>query len=368
MNVILAGSATGGHIYPAIAIADKIKTVNPQAKILFISAKKELGSTIVSDNGYDVEYINVQGFNRKNLIKNVGVAKDLLVSSQQIKKIFKKFKPDLVIGTGGYVSGPVLKEAGKSGIKAYIHEQNVLPGLANKMAQKYVDKVFVAFEDGKKHFKNETNVIVTGNPVRTGFVTAASIDYRERLNLKKDDFAVLIFGGSTGAKRINEVTVELLEKLNDSDEGRDVVIYFITGRREYWDVRETLELKHITDNEKFNVIEYTEVIHEYFAVADLIVGRSGALTVSEITACGKPSILIPSPNVSNNHQYYNAKPLEDAGAAVLITEDKLDSDMLYEEIMTLKNSPDDLKNMAESSKALGRIDAVEKIYDELGLY
>lgn len=365
MNVILAGSATGGHIYPAIAIADKIKTVNPNANILFISAKKELGSTIVSDNGYDVEYINVQGFNRKKLIKNVSVVKDLAVSSHQIKKIFKKFKPDLVIGTGGYVSGPVVKEAHKAGIKAYLHEQNVLPGLANKMAQKYVDKIFIAFEEGRKHFKNQDKIVVTGNPIRTGFVTADSIDYRERLKLKDDDFPVLIFGGSNGAERINEVTVELLERLKDE---KNIVIYFITGRRQYWDVFETLENKQVTDNKNFHIIEYTEVIHEYFAVANLIVGRSGALTVSEITACGKPSILIPSPNVSNNHQYYNAKPLEDSGAAILIEERDLTCQKLYDEIMELKNNPDQLHKMSGAAKDMGKMDSVEKIYDELGLY
>lgn len=364
MRVILAGSATGGHIYPAIAIADKIKRKDSDSEILFIGAKKELGSTIVEDNGYRIRYINVQGFNRKNLAKNVSVVKDLAVSSVQIRKILKQFRPDVVIGTGGYVSGPVLKEASKKGIKTFLHEQNAIPGLANKMAQKYVDKIFVAFEDSKKHFKEQEKIIVTGNPIRKGFVTAGAVDYRERLGVSPTDFAVFIFGGSNGAEKINNTAVEFLAKIKDQS---DMAVFLITGRRQYWDVLEEVKISGTLDNKKFHIIEYTEAIHEYYAASDLIVGRSGALTVSEITACGKPSILIPSPNVTGNHQYYNAKPLADAGAAVIINEADLNANSLMDTIMGLKNNREKLNKMADISSELGTMDAVNVIYDELGL-
>lgn len=364
MNVILAGSATGGHIYPAIAIADKIRRKDPQANILFIGAKKELGSTIVEDNGYRIRYIDIQGFDRKNLIKNVAVVKDLAVSAVQIRKIFRQFKPDMVIGTGGYVSGPVLKEASRKGIRAYLHEQNAIPGLANKMAQNYADKIFIAFKESAEHFKDQSKVIVTGNPIRKGFVTAGAVNYREQLGIGKKELGILIFGGSNGAEKINSTTVELLESIKDQT---DIAVFFITGRRQYWDVLESLKEKGVTENRNFHIIEYTEAIHEYFSAADIIIGRSGALTVSEITACGKPSILIPSPNVTGNHQYYNAKPLEDAGAAIIINEKDLTYDSLLNLILTLKNNREKLNKMAEASMDLGTLDAVNVIYDELEL-
>lgn len=364
MNIILAGSATGGHIYPAIAIADKIKIKNPDADILFIGAKKELGSTIVQDNGYKIEYIDIQGFNRKNILKNITVARDLARSSHQIKKILKKFSPDIVIGTGGYVSGPVLKEASKKGIRTFLHEQNAVPGLANKMAQKYADKIFVAFEESVSGFKDPSKVIVTGNPIRKAFVTAGALDYRTRLGISDKDFAILIFGGSNGADKINEVTVELLEKIKLRG---DIEVFFITGKRQYWDVLNKLREKNVIDNQKFHIMDYTEVIHEYFAAADIIMGRSGALTVSEITALGKPSILIPSPNVTGNHQFYNAKPLHDAGAAILMDEKDLSADSLLNILMGLMGNRYKLNKMADVSMDMGTMDAVNVIYNELEL-
>ena len=364
MNIILAGSATGGHIYPAIAIADKIKSKNPDAEILFIGAKKELGSTIVEDNGYKIEYIDIQGINRKNMIKNIAVVKALAVSSLQIRKIFKKFKPDMIIGTGGYVSGPVLKEASRKGIRTYLHEQNAVPGLANKMAQKYADKIFVAFEESIPHFKDPKKVILSGNPIRKGFVTAGILDYRKRFDIGEKDFVVLIFGGSNGAERINEVTVEMLDKIKTR---QDIAVFFITGRRQYWEVLNELNEKKITENKKFNIIDYTEVIHEYFAAADIIIGRSGALSVSEITTLGKPSILIPSPNVTGNHQFFNAKPLKDAGAAIIIDEKELTPDLLLNTLMNLMNNRDRLNIMSDASMKIGAVDAINVIYNELDI-
>ncbi len=364
MNIILAGSATGGHIYPAIAIADKIRRKNPEANILFVGAKKELGSTIVEDNGYRIRYIDIQGINRKNLIKNVAVARDLALSAVQIKKIFRQFKPDMVIGTGGYVSGPVLKEASKKGIKTYLHEQNAVPGLANKMAQKYADKIFVAFEESAQHFKDQSKVILTGNPIRKGFITSGAVDYRQQLGIGGKNFSILIFGGSGGADKINETTVRLLEMIR---ENKDITVFFITGRRQYWDVLEGLKARGIPSDERNRIIEYSEAIHEYFAAADMIISRSGALTVSEITACGKPSILIPSPNVTGNHQYYNAKPLEDAGAAIIINEKDLSAESLLAKIMKLRGNREKLNDMAVAASSLGSLDAVNVIYDELEL-
>ena len=193
MRVIMASSATGGHRYPALAIAENIKRRNPDAQIIFIGARKEISGDIVSSEGFHSISIDVSGFHRKKLVKNLETAKDLAVSSFQIRKILKKYKPDIVIGTGGYVCGPVIREAKKLGISTYIHEQNVIPGVANKLAEKYADKIFIAFREATEHFKEKDKLVVTGNPVRKAFFISERLSSREKLGIREDDVAILIF-------------------------------------------------------------------------------------------------------------------------------------------------------------------------------
>ncbi|MDR0519669.1 MAG: undecaprenyldiphospho-muramoylpentapeptide beta-N-acetylglucosaminyltransferase [Clostridiales Family XIII bacterium] len=362
MKAILAGGATGGHLYPALAVADKIKRRNESSEILFIGADKEVSSDIISASGYGLRTIPARGFDRRNMLKNVGVMKDLAICSIQIKKILTEFGPDAVIGTGGYVGGPVIREASKMGIPTFIHEQNVLPGMANRMAAKYADEIFVAFEESREHFPKSRNVKVTGNPVRRGFITAGAMNYREKLGLGDRDMAVLVFGGSQGADRINEVVCDMLTGVEDM---RSIDIFFITGKRSYFDMSRRLDGAGLVGGGKVRVIDYTEAIHEYYAAADLIVGRSGALTVSEIAVMGRASILIPSPNVTNNHQYHNAKTLSDKGAAIIIEEKDLTPTLLSEEISKLKANKDALNTMSQAAASLGRPGATDAIYDEI---
>jgi UDP-N-acetylglucosamine--N-acetylmuramyl-(pentapeptide) pyrophosphoryl-undecaprenol N-acetylglucosamine transferase len=362
MKAILAGGATGGHLYPALAIADKIKRRNQDSQICFIGAEKEVGTEIISASGYELKTIPARGIDRRNMIKNIGIMKDLAKSGRQIRQILKEFEPDAVIGTGGYVGGPVVREASKKGIPTFIHEQNVLPGMANKMAAKYADEIFVAFEESGQHFPNAKEIKVTGNPVRRGFLTAGAMNYREKLGLGDKNMAVLIFGGSQGAERLNEIVCDMLIGIKEM-QGFD--IFFITGRRTYFDVSRKLTEAGIMANGNIHLIEYTEAIHEYYAAADLIVARSGALTVSEIAAMGRASILIPSPNVTNNHQYYNAKTLSDKGAAIIIEEQKLSPYRLSDELIKLKANKSMLNTMSQSAAAQGKPGATDAIYDEI---
>ncbi|MDR2610784.1 MAG: undecaprenyldiphospho-muramoylpentapeptide beta-N-acetylglucosaminyltransferase [Clostridiales Family XIII bacterium] len=360
--MICAGGATGGHLYPALAVADKLRRRNPEIEILFIGAQKEVGSDIVKNAGYELMTIPARGFNRKNPFKNISVARDLLASSRQTAHILKTFQPDAVFGSGGYVCGPVIRAAHQQHIPTFLHEQNVIPGVANRLAEKYADTVFIAFEESRASFKNPDKIVVTGNPVRKQFLTAGVMHYRDRLGVNPRDMALLIFGGSLGATKINEVAADALIALKDK---QDVTVFFITGRSGYAEIRGKLEAAGVTANPKVHVMEYTDRIHEYYSAADLIISRSGALTVSEIAVCGKASLLIPSPNVTGNHQYFNAKTLADKGAAVIMDEADLTAESLTDEIRKLAANKELLNRMGEAAAKQGRPDATDVIADAI---
>jgi UDP-N-acetylglucosamine--N-acetylmuramyl-(pentapeptide) pyrophosphoryl-undecaprenol N-acetylglucosamine transferase len=362
MKAILAGGATGGHLYPALAIADKIKRRNEDSKILFIGADKEVGKDIIGASGYELRIISARGFDRKNPFRNIGVVKDLLKSGRQIRRILEEFRPDAVIGTGGYAGGPVVREASKKGVPTFIHEQNVLPGVANRMAAGYADEIFVAFEESREHFGGRRNITVTGNPVRRGFITAGAVNYREKLGVGEKNMSVLFFGGSQGAERLNEIVTDMLIGVAAV---RDMDVFFITGRRGYYDVSRKLTEVGVMAAGRVRLMEYTEAIHEYYAAADLIVARGGALTVSEIAAVGRASILVPSPNVTGNQQYYNAKTLADCGAAIIMEENDLSPTSLADELLKLTANKQALNAMSRAAAQRGRPGATDAIYDAI---
>jgi UDP-N-acetylglucosamine--N-acetylmuramyl-(pentapeptide) pyrophosphoryl-undecaprenol N-acetylglucosamine transferase len=362
MNIVFSGGATGGHLYPALAVADKLKRRRPEAQILFIGANKEMGADIVKNAGYELRQVPVRGFNRKNLLKNVTVVRDLLISSRKISHILKEFKPDAVFGSGGYVCGPVVREAHKRAIPTFLHEQNVIPGVANLMAEKYADTVFTAFPESIEHFRQADKIMVTGNPVRRQFLTAGVMHYRERLDISPWDMVLLIFGGSQGAANLNDVVADMLIAMKDRP---DQTVFFITGKGDYEDMKAKLDVAGVTENPKVHLMEYSDRIHEYYAAADLIISRSGALTVSEIAVCGKASILIPSPYVTGNHQYYNAKTLGDRGAAIILDEADLTADGLKAEVLKLTANKELLNTMGMLASGQGKPDATDVIVDHM---
>lgn len=365
MKVIMTGGGTGGHIYPAIAIADKIKERYPGSEILFVGTERGLEKTIVPDNGYPIEFITVAGFNRKNPLKNIEVMKKLRKGSKQAKQLMKDFQPDVVIGTGGYVCGPVVRAAHKAGIKTYTHEQNAFPGVTNKLLENYVEKVFLGFPEAQKYFKHREKHVLAGNPVRKAFFEADGKKSREKLGFAQDDFILLVFGGSQGAGRINKAMLRVIEAMNGME---GVQICMATGKR-YYDailgaLVDEMGLK-LADN--IHILEYISNMDEYLSASDLVISRSGALTVAEVTVCGKAAIFIPSPMVTGNHQYYNARAVADHGGALIVEEKDMDNEQLIAQILKLKNDPQLLAEMGHKSKECAPVDAVDIICNNLDI-
>lgn len=362
MRVLMTGGGTGGHIYPAIAIADKIKEKNPDAEIIFAGTEKGLEKTLVPKNGYDIKYITVSGFDRKNMLKNVKTAFDLAKGMAQSKKLIREFKPDVVIGTGGYVCGPIVKAAAAAGVKCYIHESNAYPGMTNKMLEKHVNKTFIGVEKAGDYFKEKAKLCYVGNPVRKAFFEGTKAQAREYLGIPQDEYVILSFGGSRGAGRINKAMMTVLEQVNGME---GVTLYFGTGDVYYDAIIDEMKEKNITAGENVHIMRYIDEMDKYLKAADVVISRAGALTLAEITACGKCSVLIPSPNVTGNHQYHNAKAVADAGGAILMEEKDMTDEGLAAKIMELKNNPQLSEEMGKNARKCAFDDSTDVIYSEI---
>lgn len=362
MKVIMTGGGTGGHIYPAIAIADEIKRRFPDAEILFVGAKRGLEKTLVPDNGYPIRLIPVQGFNRKKPLKNIEVMKDLKQGNKLSRQILKEFQPDVVIGTGGYASAPIVRMAQKMKIPTYIHEQNAFPGVTNKMLEKHVEKVFLGFEEGSAYFKHPEKHVTVGNPVRKSFFEMDRAQARKELGFRKHDFVLLAFGGSQGAGRINQAMLGVMEAFQDQ---KDMKICLATGKFYYDAICGEMKEKNITTGSNIKIMEYITDMNRYLAAADLVISRSGAITVAEVTVCGRAAIFIPSPHVTGNHQYFNAKAVSEKGGAIVIEEKDLDQQKLVAQIQQLKNDPAILEDMEAKSLLCAPKDAAGVICDNI---
>lgn len=357
MKVIFAGGGTGGHINPAISVADYAKSKQDEFEALFIGTKNGLETKLVPKAGYNIEYIDIEGFSRKNMLKNVGIAVKLAASRAQVKRIIKRFKPDCVVCTGGYVSGPVMMAAKAMKIPSLIHEQNVYPGLTVRGSENYADYLALSFDETVGSMKHKEKCVVTGNPIRTEILKADKQKAREKLGINKP--FVLIFGGSLGADKINDNVIKILKRVIDE---KKISLLFGTGDRNYEKIMTRIKEENIELNDDVRVVPYIDNMAECMAAADLVVSRAGAITVSEIAALGKPSILIPSPNVVRNHQEQNAREFEKNGAALLIVESELTEETLYNKIISTVTDEKKLNKMSESLKALARTDALEEIY------
>lgn len=364
MKVIMTGGGTGGHIYPAVAIAEEIRKRDRSAEILFVGTRHGMEKDIVPKAGYPIRFITVSGFHRTKPWKNIQTIRDLRKGNRESAQILKEFQPDLVIGTGGYVCGPIVRAAAKMGIRTFIHEQNAYPGMANQMLARQVERVFVAFEEAKPHLHAKKDPVTTGNPVRRAFAEISGNNARRELGIPEDDFVVLSFGGSLGARCINDEMLKIVRAFRNREHCR---IYFVTGRRYYEEIAEILRNEDGGTGENIVLLRYIDDMPKYLNACDLAITRSGALTVSEISACGKASVLIPSPNVTHNHQYHNAKVLADRGAAILIEEKNLTDGGIQELIELLLRDRDALQKMERESAALGTIHAAETICDTIGI-
>lgn len=363
MRFLFAAGGTGGHINPALAVAGEIREQYPDSEILFVGAKGKMEADLVPKAGFDIKTINISGFQRKlsleNIKRNIMTLVYLLVSSFQVKKIIRQFNPDVVIGFGGYVSGPVLRQAYKMGIPTAIHEQNAFPGVTNKTLAKHVDKVMITVEAARKHLQCKNECVLTGLPVRGEMLRADRDFARAELGIRDDEKLILSMGGSLGAKAINEAMVELISARADEKGYR---FLHAMGQYGLW-VPDKLREKGVDPDTHKNVEirEYISDMDRCMSAADVVICRAGASTLSEIEALGKASILIPSPNVAENHQYHNAMALVNNDAAVIIEE----KDLTGEKIIALADElviNDERRNtIGRNARNMAIIDAKEKI-------
>ncbi len=364
MNVILAGGGTAGHINPAITIARTIKSKCNNAKILFIGNENSLEQKLVTKAGFDIKFIRVTGFKRSLSFHNFKTVAWFLKSVSDCKKIIKDFGADLVIGTGGYVSGPAVFAAQSLGIKTCIHEQNAFPGLTTRFLSKRADTLFISFESSRKYFKSAKKVVLTGNPLDQSFLFGDKAEARAKLGIPDGAFYLLSFAGSLGARAVNEVMVDVIAK---NATARDFYHTHATGGYGFKWMPGKLKEKGF-DIDKKSHIDVKEYIYDMplrLCACDAVVCRAGAITLGEITAQGKPSILIPSPNVTNNHQYHNAMSLVNENAALIIEEKDLSAENLYEKILKLKSDVALCKTLSKNASRLALVNAAEEIYKNL---
>lgn len=367
MRVIFTCGGTGGHINPAIAIADILKQRHPDCNILFIGASGKMEETLVPKAGYALKCLNASGLSRKislhGLKQNVRAVTDAMASVKACKKIFREFQPDIVIGTGGYASFPALRAAQKMHIPTCVHESNAVPGVTTKMVANRADKVLVAFAESAAYYKHPERVETVGMPVRRDFWTLKRAEARKLLGIDENTPLVLSTYGSLGAKAMNEMTAELFAM--EKADGYPFRHIHATGSfGAAWMPDKVRE--HGVDLSQTPQIDMREYIYDMPTVlvaADVVLGRAGSGTCNEIAATGTPCILIPSPNVTNDHQTKNAKILQQRGAAVLIPESECSAQKLYDTITELLRDEPRRRQMSATLRSMAVADSAERICD-----
>ena len=364
-TILFAAGGTGGHINPALSVAGLIRYLHPQANILFVGTADRMEAQLVPAAGYDFHTIEISGFQRsfspQNIRRNLVTVKRLLTVNGQVNRLLEQLKPDIVVGFGGYVSGPVLRQAARRGIPTAIHEQNAYPGITNKALAKRVDAVMLTSVAAAPRMQCKHPPVVTGLPLRRELLQAQRGHCRTELCLDGRPM-ILSMGGSQGARAINENIVGMIAALHKQ---QGMHFYHAYGQYGTW-VPEALQRAGVApDLPELVLREYIDDMPRCMAAADLVIGRAGAATLCELQACGKPSILIPSPNVTENHQYHNAMTLVEQGAAVLIEEKDLTPQLLAKTVSELLSDPQKLAAMGQAARAMAVTDAAERIYEVL---
>lgn len=366
MRVIISAAGTGGHINPGIAIANKIKEKDPKSEILFIGTNRGLENDLVPRAGYKLKTIDVYAIKKEISLTNIKHAFQTITSIKDVKKIFDEFKPDLVLGTGGYICGPVFHVAVSRKIPTVLHESNAFPGKAVKMFSKKVDAVLVGFEDTKSKLEGCKKVVVTGTPTKIKKLNISYLKKRqilEEIGIKNDLPIVLVFGGSQGAQKINEAVTELIKlKKNENYQ-----IIWATGTKQYDIVKENFEKENLYINNLKNVkvLPYIYNMEELMNISDLLVCRSGAMTITEVSIVGKPAIFVPLPSMSANRQEDNALVLKKIGAAKMILNKNIDGNILSEEIDDIIQDKLELQEMGKMALTIAPYNVEEKIYEEI---
>ena len=346
---LFAGGGTGGHLYPAIAVADEIKRLKPESEIIFVGTKNKIEGRVIPKLGYGFKSIWIKGFARKFNMENLLFPIKLFVSLVQSIIISFRFKPRVAIGSGGYVAGPAIWGASVLGAKIILMESNSYPGFTTRLLERYADEVHISFEDSKKYLRKVDKIKLTGNPVRKELGTSTKEEAKKFFGLDENKFTVLVLGGSLGASSINNAVANCVEEL----EKKSLQILWQTGKN-YYQSYKSINLDSV------KILDFIEDMNKAYSACDLLVARAGATTIAELSVLGIPSILIPSPHVAENHQYFNAKSLADNNAAILIKDSDV-KDVLKNKILEIVADKNLLKNLSENAKRISRPYAANEI-------
>lgn len=368
MRVVIAAAGTGGHINPGIAIANKIKQENKNAKITFVGTLRGLENDLVPRAGYELERIEAYGISRKISAQNFKNICKTISSFKKAKNLIKKINPDIVIGTGGYICGPVLLAASKYNIPCLVHESNAYPGVAVKLLSGKVNEVLVGFEDAKKRLPKAKKIVVTGTPTKLkkqSLTETQKEEVKKQLSIKNNLPIVLVYGGSQGAKSINDAVIGIIE----SKQNEKYHIIWAVGQKQYDDIKQTLKTKGLNINNIKNasIVPYIYNMEDVMNLADLIVARSGAMTITEVSLLAKPAIFVPYPYATENHQEYNAKVLANVGAAQIILDKDLNKDILSKNIQEIIDNKELQQKMSKNAEKIAIQNVEERIYNEIQL-
>lgn len=360
MRVMFCGGGTAGHITPALAIAEEIKRTDPRSSIIFVGRDGGRENQMIIREGYILKTIKMQGLRRSLSTENIKSLIYTLKALKKAKELILEFNPDVVVGTGGYVCLPVLLAARQLGIKTALHESNVTPGLTTRFLSKKVDLLLLGQENSEKHFGKVKNCQTVGTPIRKEFLNIDRAKARKNMGLGEKDVFILSFGGSLGAEKMNQVVIEVMRDYSAKDQ--NVIHVHGCGDRYYEDLKKRC---HINEESKCKVLPFISDLPKMMMAADIVICRCGAATLAEISQAGLASILIPSPNVTGNHQYKNGMHFKEKNAAYLIEEEKLSAEGLKKAIIQLRNSKNDRKSMAENVKQLSKPNSAKTIANEL---
>lgn len=366
MRAIIAAAGTGGHINPGIAIANKIMEQEPSSEIIFIGTGRGLEKDLVPRAGFKLKTIDAHGIERKLTIQNVKNLYATYKSIKAAKNIIEEFKPDVLIGTGGYICVPTVLAAKKMGIPVVLHESNAYPGVAVKIFKNKADKILVGFKEAKERLDNKENVVVTGNPIKLKRKNFTALEKRKiihEIGLNDEKPIVLVFGGSQGAQSINRSFIEIIV----NKKNKNYQIMWAAGPEQYDKIKNKLKEVNIDIDkiENAKIVPYIYNMEEVMNTADLVVCRSGAMTITEISVVGKPAIFIPFPFATENHQEYNARVLEKVGAAKIILDKDLNSEILGNTINRMVKDKDELKQMGENASRVAMPEVENRIYEEI---
>ena len=366
MKVIIAAAGTGGHINPGIAIANKIKEKEKNSEIIFLGTSRGIENDLVPRAGYTLKTVEAYGISKKVSLKTIINNFKTVKGFKQAEKIIKEFKPDVIIGTGGYICGGAIIAGHKLGIPTVIHESNAYPGKATKFLENKLTKILLGFNETEKYFKDKTKVIATGTPTKVKNLNFTKQEKREilyDLGLSDTLPTILVFGGSQGAKKINDAMIGIIQE----NKNKDYQIIWAAGQKQYEVIKEKLEESGLNINNIKNtkIVPYIYNMSEIMNTVDVIVSRSGAMTITEIALVGKPAIFIPLPSNSANRQIDNANILVKVGAATIILNDEVNSENLNQRIEEMIENPKELVERGIKAKSIAKYDVEEKIYKEI---